>query len=94
MFIAARTEGVCTFKINWSDERGALGLAVAPIIHLVMSHTSKCVCVWWVCVNLCMSIGVWNFNLVSDPVVRPVRSKEGGYELSGGGMILLSSPRP
>lgn len=39
--------GVCTFKINWSDERGALCLAVAPIIYLVMSPVSECVCMCW-----------------------------------------------
>lgn len=81
--------GVCTFKINWSDERGALGLAVAPIIHLVMSPASVCVGE-----RVCVPVGVWNFSLLSDPAVRPLRSKEGEYGLSGGRMMLLSSPLP
>lgn len=63
--------GVCTFKVNWSDERGALGLAVAPIIHLVMSPASGCACSALKC------------SLLSDPAVRPLGREEGGYGLSG-----------
>lgn len=63
--------GVCTFKVNWSDERGALGLAVAPIIHLVMSPASVCACSALKC------------SLLSDPAVRPLGREEGGYGLSG-----------
>ena len=47
--------GVWTFKINWFDERGALGLSVAPVIHLVMSlacvRVNECVSV---CVCVCV----------------------------------------
>lgn len=60
-------------------------------------HVQHCVCVCVLegeCVGLCMSVGVWNFNLLSDPRVRPVGSEEGGCGLSGGRMMLLSSPRP
>lgn len=41
-----------------------------------------------------VSVGVWSFSLLSDPAVRPLGSKEGGYSLSGGRMMLLSPPRP
>ena len=60
---------------------------------------SVCVCVCvCVCVNLCVclytSVCVWNFSLLSDPIVSPVGSEKGGYGLSGGGMMLLGYPRP
>lgn len=46
-----------------------------------MSRSRVCALVR-VCAPVCVSVGVWNFNLLSDPTVRPVGSG-GGCGLSG-----------